>query len=536
MAETRGGDREITRAASVVGAGTLFSRVLGLIRDVTLTSLFPAGTSLDAFVVAFRIPNLLRQLFGEGALNAAFIPVFSEYLTKRSRREAFDLARMVLTGVLLVLGVITVLVIVLAPWFLRIQVSGWTDSSSADKIELTTRLLRLMFPYIILVCLTSVAAAMLNTMRRFASGAFYPALLNISLIGSALLLSGYFDQPVMALAVGVIVGGVLQLLLQVPPLVRSGFHYRPMLQLRHPGLRRIMLLMLPAMLGFGVMDINAYVDMLLASYLPAGSNSYLFFANRLVQLPLALFGIAVATPILPKLSKLVAQGKTSEFSSTFGLGMRLMAFFTLPSTAALILLRRPIVNLIFERGAFTRENTDAVAFAVLFYALGLFAFAAVKLVATVFYAQKDTKTPVITGVIALVSNIVLNLILMQFLAHGGLALATSISSFINFFLLVRKAKKKTSISLGRSDVSAMVRAVAASAIMTLGCIALYWLLGYDFAASFGQRLVQLAAIVAGTLGVFAAGSKLLGCEELGLFVSSFTGKRGQETAGDSNHE
>ena len=525
MAEERGGDREITRAASVVGAGTLFSRILGLIRDVLLTSLFPAGTSLDAFVVAFRIPNLLRQLFGEGALNAAFIPVFSEYLTKRSRREAFDLARMVLTAVLLVLGVITVLVIVLAPWFLKIQVSGWTASSSAGKIELTTRLLRLMFPYIVLVCLTSVAAAMLNTMKHFAAGAFYPALLNVSLIGSALLLSGYFDQPVMALAVGVLIGGVLQLLLQVPPLLRRGFHYKLMLQLGHPGLRRIMLLMLPAMLGFGVLELNTYVDMLCASFLAPGSNAYLFFANRLVQLPLALFGIAVATPILPKLSKLAAQGKTSEFSSTFGLGMRLIVFFTLPSTAALILLRKPIVNLIFERGAFTRESTDAVAFAVLFYAIGIFAFAAVKLVATVFYAQKDTRTPVVTGVVALVSNIVLNLILMRYLAHGGLALATSISSFINLSLLARTARKKAAISLARSDVSAIVRAVAASAIMTLGCIALFWLVGYDFAASFGHRLVQLTAILAGTLGVFVAGSKLLGCEELGLFVSSFTGKR-----------
>ena len=305
MAEERSGHREITRAASVVGAGTLCSRILGLIRDMLVTSLFPAGTSLDAWVVAFRIPNLLRQLFGEGALSAAFIPVFSEYLTKRSRQEAFDLARMVLTAVLLILGVITVLVIVFAPWFLHIQVPGWTDSSSPGKIELTAQLLRMMFPYIVLICLTSVAAAMLNTMKHFAAGAFHPAFLNISIIGSALFLSGYFDEPVMALAVGVVVGGVLQLLLQVRPLLNRGFHYKLMLQWRDPGLRRIMLLMLPAMLGFGVMDINTYVDMLCASLLPAGSNTYLFFANRLVQLPLALFGIAVATPILPKLSKLV---------------------------------------------------------------------------------------------------------------------------------------------------------------------------------------------------------------------------------------
>lgn len=523
MPDKKSGE-DIARAASVVGAGTLLSRILGLLRDVIITSLFPAGTSLDAFVVAFRIPNLLRRLFGEGALNAAFVPVFSEYLTKRTRREAFDLARTVITALLVILAVITALAIVFAPQFLNIQVSGWADGAGESKIELTTRLLRLMFPYVILICLTALAAAMLNTMRHFASGAFYPALLNVSIIGSALLLSGYFDEPVTALAVGVLVGGVLQLLLQAPPLLKRGFSFKPMLQLRHPGLRRIMLLMLPAMLGFGVVEINSYVDMLLASFLAPGSNSYLFFANRLVQLPLALFGIAVATPILPKLSKLAARGETSKFSSTFGLGMRLIVFFTLPSTAGLILLRRPIVNLLFERGAFTRETTDAVAFALLFYAMGVFAFAAVKIAATGFYARKDTKTPVIVATVALVSNIILNLILMQYLAHGGLALASSISSFINIALLLLFAKRKAIVSFGKSDIAAMLKAVIATLVMMLGSIALQSLIGYDFAASFGQRLLQLTAILVGSVVVFAGCSKLLRCEELGLFISSFTRK------------
>ncbi len=515
---------DIARSASVVGAGTLLSRILGLVRDVIITSLFPAGTALDAFVVAFRIPNLLRRLFGEGALNAAFVPVFSEYLTKQTRREAFDLARIVITALFLILAVITALAIVFAPQFLNIQVSGWADGDGAGKIELTTRLLRIMFPYIILICLTALAAAMLNTMRHFASGAFYPLLLNISIIGSALLLSDYFEQPVMALAVGVLIGGVLQLLLQAPPLIKRGFTFKPMLQLRHPGLRRILLLMLPAMIGFGVVEINSYVDMLLASFLAPGSNSYLFFANRLVQLPLALFGIAVATPILPKLSKLAAKGETSEFSSTFGLGMRLIVFFTLPSTAGLILLRRPIVNLLFERGAFTRETTDAVAFALLFYAMGVFAFAAVKIAATVFYARKDTKTPVIVATVALVSNVILNLILMRYLAHGGLALASSISSFINLALLLLLVKKKAIVSISWDAVAPMLKAVVATAVMAVSCLALLHLIGYDFAASFGQRLLQLAAILIGSVMIFAGCSKLLHCEELGLLISSFTRK------------
>ena len=528
MSRNTSGDTEITRAASVVGAGTLLSRILGLIRDVILTSLFPAGTSLDAFVVAFRIPNLFRRLFGEGALNAAFIPVFSEYLTKRSRREAFDLARTVLTALLLILTAITALAIVFAPEFLRIQVPGWAEaaqSGGTEKTELTAWLLRVMFPYVVLVCLTALCAAMLNTMRHFASGAFYPVLLNVSIIGSALLLTGHFKEPVRALAVGVIVGGVLQLLLQAPPLIRRGFSFRPMLKLRHPGFRRILMLMLPAMLGFGVVEINAYVDMLLASFLAPGSNSYLFFANRLVQLPLALFGIAVATPILPKLSKLFAQGNTGEFQRTFGLGMRLIVFFTLPSTAGLIILRRPIVNLLFERGAFTSETTDAVAFTLLFYAMGVFAFAAVKTIAAVFYAQKDTKTPVVVATVALVSNVVLNLILMQFLAYGGLALASSISSFINFGLLMFLARRRTTLSLATGDIAAMLKSLVAAAGMTFGCVALYALVGYDFSASFGHRLLQLAAIIAGSVGILATCSKLLGCEELKLLVSSFTRKR-----------
>ncbi|MBN1593253.1 MAG: murein biosynthesis integral membrane protein MurJ [Candidatus Coatesbacteria bacterium] len=525
MSERKSGE-DITRAASVVGIGTLFSRILGLFRDVLITSLFPAGTSLDAFVVAFRIPNLLRRLFGEGALNAAFIPVFSEYLTTKSRREAFDLARIVMTALVLILAVISAIGMVFAPQFLKIQVPGWSDGQEMDKMALTANLLRLMFPYVILICLTALSAAMLNTLKHFASGAFYPVLLNVSIIGSALILGGQFDEPVMALAVGVLIGGVLQLLLQLPPLIKRRFYYRPMLQPRHPGLRRIVLLMLPSMIAFGVVEINAYVDMLLASFLAPGSNSYLFFANRLVQLPLALFGIAVATPILPKLSKLAAKGETADFRATFGLGMRLIVFFTLPSSAGLILLRRPIVNLLYERGAFTRESTDAVAFALLFYAVGVFAFAAVKIAATAFYARKDTKTPVIVAAVALLSNVVLNIILMQFLAHGGLALASSISSFINLVLLLLYAAKKRIVTLDREETTPILKSVAAAVVMTLTCWALLHLVGYDYGASLGFRILQLSGIVVGSIAVFIFVSKLIRCEELGLFISSFTRRRG----------
>ncbi|MBN2207991.1 MAG: murein biosynthesis integral membrane protein MurJ [Candidatus Coatesbacteria bacterium] len=525
MPDEKKGDREITRAASVVGIGTLFSRVLGLFRDVVLARMLPASTSMDAFVVAFRIPNLLRRLFGEGALNAAFVPVFSEYLANRPKKDAFELARIVLTTLFLILAVISAAVLLFAPWLVRIQVAGWSGdalSTGADKIEVTTLLLRLMFPYVILICLTALAAAMLNTLKHFASGAFYPVLLNVSLIASALYFSRYFAEPVVALAVGVLVGGVLQLLLQVPPLVKRGFKYRPMLSFKHPGLRRIVLMMLPSMLAFGVVELNTYVDMLLASFLPAGSNTYLFFANRLVQLPLALFGIAVATPILPKLSKLFAQGRTSDFRNTYALGLRLIVFSTLPSTAGLIILRKPIINLLYERGAFTRETTNAVAFALLFYAIGIFAFAATKLAATAFYARKDMKTPVIVAAVALVSNVVLNLILMQFLAHGGLALASSISSFLNFGLLAFLAKRRAVVRMKTSDADAMLRGCFATAVMTLGCMVLYSLIGYNSAAPLSHRLLQLIGVIIGSVVIFVGACKLVRCKELSLFLSSFT--------------
>jgi len=516
---------QITRAAGVVASGTLASRILGLFRDVIIAMKFPAATSCDAFVVAFRIPNLLRRLFGEGGLNAAFVPVFSEYLSKKGRNEAFELASVVLSTLAVVLAVISAAGIVLSPLIVKIQVWGWAAGATPlgpDKLWLTSLLLRLMFPYIILICLTALSAAMLNTMKHFASGAFAPALLNISLILSALFLGRYFEQPVIALAIGVLAGGLLQLLLQVPPLLRRHFSFRPLVRLSHPGLRRIALLMLPAAVGFGVAELNTYVDMFLASFLAPGSNSFLYFANRLVQLPLALFGIAVATPILPRLSILAAKRETTQFARTVIVGVRLVAFFALPSMAGLILLRRPIVNLLFQRGSFSEATTEAVAYTLAFYALGLFAFAAVKVFASAFYAHKDTKTPVKAGAVAMLANVVLNIILMQFFAYAGLAFASSISSFINLAILLVIARKSLGVRPDRTEALRLFKTALATLLMAAGCIALLSLVGYNLEASFADRLLRLAAILLGSVAIFGVSSRLLGCQELHLLLSSFT--------------
>ena len=520
---TKDAHTEIARSATVVGAGTLLSRVFGLIRDAVIGMVFPAATSLDAFFVAFGIPNLLRRLFGEGALNNAFVPVFSDYLANKPKDEAFRLARIVLTALLIVLTAICAVAMLFAPWIVKLQVLGWTGGQELgpEKVELTTRLLRIMLPYMILICLTAVAAAALNSMRHFAAGAFHPVLLNVSLIASALFLASGFREPAIALAVGVLIGGVLQLLLQVPPLWRRGFRFKPAIDVHNPGLKKVMALMLPATVGFGVVEINALVDRLIASFLPHGSVTYLYYANRLVQLPLALFGITVAVPLLPKLSTLHAQGDGEGFKSTFALGMRLIVFFTLPSSVGLILLREPIVNLLFERGEFTSTTTDAVAFALLYYSVGLFAFAATKLAATVFYSRKDARTPVIIASIALVANVVLNIILMQFLAHAGLALASSISSLINFVLLVYLAGKRGVVAVEKSDWASMVKSIAATALMALVCLLLLGSVGYDPSASFAVKLGQLAVTLLGSLATFILASRLLKCDELSLFLTSF---------------
>ncbi len=442
-----------------MGAATLLSRILGFVRDVVIAWFFGAGLSSDAFFVAFRIPNLLRRLFAEGSLSIAFIPVFTEYLTHQGKAEAFDLARSALRLLAGILVITALLGILLAPWIIRVIAPGFM--ASPEKFELTVSLTRIMFPYVFFICLVALCMGILNTLGHFAAPALAPVFLNIALIFSAFFISPHMADPVTGLGIGVIIGGFLQLGLQVPFLIKKGFYFWQKTSLVHPGLKKVGTLMLPAVLGASVYQVNILVGTLLASLLPEGSVSYLYYADRLVQFPLGIFAIATATAVLPSLSRQAAAKDINALCDTFAHAMKLVFFITIPSMVGLIVLREPIVALLFKRGAFDAETTRLTAQALLYYSVGLWAFSAVRIVVSTFYAMQDTKTPMKMAVISIGTNIVLGILLMIPLKHGGLALATSISSALNLGMLVYALRAKLG-SLGW-------RNIATSAGKTLLC-------------------------------------------------------------------
>ena len=452
----------VTKAAGVVGSATLLSRILGLVRDMVTAWFFGTGLAADAFFVAFRIPNLLRRLFAEGSLTVAFIPVFTEYLYNRGREEAFSLARSAWWILAMILAAVTVLGVAIAPVIVKIIALGF---SSPDKFELTVLLTRIMFPYIFFIGLVALAMGILNALGHFAAPALAPVLLNVGMIGCVFLLSPYLEKPSVGLAIGVIVGGALQLALQIPFMIRKGFHLLVRSPLYHSALKRIALLMSPAVLGAAVYQISTLVDTLLASLLPEGSVSYLYYADRLVQFPLGVFAIALATAALPSLSKQAALGDTEGLRTSFSYALRLVFFITIPAMTGLIVLREPIVQLLFERGAFDPAATRMTAEALFYYAIGLCAFSGVRIVASTFYALQDTKTPVRMAVISLVVKIVLSILFMGPMRHGGLALATSLASGVNLVLLIWALRKRLGRIGARGILGSILKSTASAVVM-----------------------------------------------------------------------
>lgn len=453
----------VTKAAGVVGAATLISRIFGFIRDVVIAWFFGAGLAADAFFVAFRIPNLLRRLFAEGSLSIAFIPVFTEYLASKGKAEAFSLARSAIRFLSVLLVFVAIAGILLAPLIVRIIAPGFIDSP--EKLSLTITLTRIIFPYIFFICLVALCMGILNVLGHFAAPAFAPVLLNLAMIGSVFLISPYMADPVTGLAIGVLIGGVLQLALQMPFLIKKGFYFWQKTKFYHPGLKKIGILMLPTIFGAAVYQINILVGTLLASLLPQGSISYLYYADRLVQFPLGIFAIAIATAVLPSLSRQAAINDFEGVRDTFGHAMKLVLFITVPAMAGLIILREPIVALLFKRGAFDAETVRLTASALLYYGIGLWAFSGVRIVVSTFYALQDTKTPVKIAVISISANILLGIILMGPLAHGGLALSTSLASMLNLGLLIRALKIKLGHLGMKNIMKSACKTILCSAIM-----------------------------------------------------------------------
>jgi len=483
----------VVKAAGVVGTATLFSRILGFIRDAVIAWYFGAGFSSDAFIAAFRIPNLLRRLFAEGSLSSAFIPVFTQYMVRRGRTEAFILARSAFMLLSVLLLFIVIGGIFLSPGIVKLVAPGFVSA----KFELTVHLTRLMFPYIFFVGLVALCMGILNVLGHFAAPAFAPVLLNISIIGSVLIIAPSLSIPAVGLAIGVLIGGVLQLALQLPVLWRKGFRLWEKAQLLHPGLKQMGTMMPPVIIGGAVYQINIVVGTILGSLLAEGSVTYLYFADRLVQFPLGVFAIAAATAVLPSLSRQAAMEDYESLKDTFGHALKLVFFISIPAMLGLIVLREPIVALLFQRGEFNDLATRLTAQALLYYSLGLWAFSAVRIVAATFFAMQDTRTPVKMAVVSILANIVLGVVLMDPLAHGGLALATSLSSILNLGLLVHALRSKLGALGWRSIAQSFCRTLMSSVAMG----GVVWAVGLIILPEQNISLIGLLGGVAGCISV-----------------------------------
>lgn len=511
---------QVSQAAGTVGFFTFLSRVLGLVRDIVVARFFGAGPVTDAFFVAFRIPNLLRRLFAEGSLTIAFIPVFTEYLSKKTREDAFQLAKVVLTLLSVLLVVVTVLGVLFAPWIVRIQAFGF--GSSGMRYDLTVLLTRITFPYIFLISLVAFFMGVLNSLRHFAAPAAAPIFLNIGIIASTLWISPHFSEPIVGVAIGVLIGGILQVALQIPWVLKKGLSLAPAWMPHHPAVKRIGLLMLPAIFGSAIYQFNQFIGTLLASFLAEGSVSWLYYADRLVQFPLGVFAIAISTAALPSLSREVAQTDLTPFRDTLGHALRMVSFITLPSMMGLIVLGKLIIQIFFERGAFGPHSTAMTYEALLFYALGLWAFSGIRVMVAAFYAFQDTKTPVKVASVALVANLILSLFLMGPLRHGGLALALSLASSLQLFLLVFFLKRR----LVEWELSPIFLSVAknilASIVMGVGIFYAYghvWVPNPELGT--GHLVFRLSALVCMGIFIYFATSRILGCPELSLIWDIF---------------
>ncbi len=525
--------RNIARAAGVVGSLTLLSRVTGLIRDVVIGYLFGAGMAAEAFFVAFRFPNFFRRLVAEGAMSVAIVPVFSDLLGSGKTREA-ERGLRALVGVSLV-GLLGLAVVgtALAPLWIDIFAPGFADIP--DLQRLAVRLTRWLFPYLALIGLVAVLAGYLNASRHFVAPALSPAALNVLIIASAVFVSPMLEVPVQALAYGVLAGGACQLILQITVIRGRGQRLRPLWEPRHEVVRRSLRLMLPATMGTAIFQVNVLVGTVLASLLPVGSISYLWYADRVFEFPLGLFVASLGTAALPSLASQAARGEMDGLRDSLSFALGLVNFIAVPATVGLIVLADPITALLFQRGAFGPEETVMTARALRCFAVGLWSVAAVRMLAPAFYALGDAKTPVRVAFITVLVNVGASLALMgrvdgagapawlatlidtvtvADLDHAGLALATSIAATVNAVLLGSLMVMRVGSLDGRALMASLARSAAASIPMGLIVLALSIWLADPLAGALFERALALGATIATGVVTFGVAALVLGGPEV----------------------
>ncbi len=510
------------RSIATVGGYTLISRVLGFIRDILLAAILGASVVADAFFVAFKLPNFFRRLFAEGAFNAAFIPMFAGLLEKKGRDEARRFGEEVLSVLLVILVLFVALAEMGMPWLLYLLAPGFVDDPT--RYELTTLFARIAFPYLLFISLVSLMGGVLNSLGRFAAVAATPILLNLVLIGSLLVLAKFTATPGHALVIGVAVAGLGQFLWLVVALSRTGMS----LHLRRPRLtpdvKRFLRLLAPGAVGAGIVQINLFIDIVLASLLPAGAISYLYYADRLNQLPLGVVGIAVGTALLPLLSRQLRAEDRDGANASQNRAIEAALFLTLPAAVALFLLSGPILHVLFERGAFGPAETRAAGAALAAYAVGLPAYVLIKVLAPAYFARHDTKTPVKIAGIAVVMNIVLSVALMIPFAHVGIALATAIASWCNAGLLIFGLTRRGDLFFDARLKRRLPRIGVASAAMGGLAFGAAEMLAVPFAGGEGMRAVALGLLVGGGFGAYGVLAYFLGAFEKGDLKKLFQKK------------
>ncbi|MBI5212779.1 MAG: murein biosynthesis integral membrane protein MurJ [Nitrospirae bacterium] len=539
---------KIARAAGLMSIATFISRILGYVKDMILARYFGATGMADVFFVAFRIPNLLRELFAEGSMSSAFVPVLTEYRTKDGKEEADRLVRSTFIVILVFVGIICIFGIIFAPAIVTTIAPGFLNDP--DKFSDTVLLTRIMFPFLLFISLAALTMGALNTRGVFFIPALAPAFLNIVTIISVLTLSMHFTNPIISVAIGVTAGGLVQFLFQMPSFFKQGYSFRsqksevrsqtpplnpPLAKggnggVWHPGLKRIGLLIIPATAGMAVAQINIFVSTILASYLAEGSITYLYYSMRLIQFPIGIFGVAMGMAVLPALSEHSVKGEMEKVKEDFSFALRLLFFITVPAMMGLIALKTPIVSTLFQRGEFGYAATIGTSDALMFYSLGIWAIVGVRVTTATFYSMQDTKTPVKVAAAAMIINIIMSLLLMGPMGHSGLAFANAIASGFNFIVLFYFLRKKLGGVGTKRITGSFAKTLLASAVMggagwVIVRSEIWTLSGYGI-----QKTAYLGSAIIICGGIYMLLAYLLKSEEMGYIIEKARQKIGRKDA------
>jgi len=509
---------QLLGTAGKIGLLTLISRIFGYLRDLTLAIVLGAGFGMDSFSIAFRLANLFRRLFGEGTLSAAFVPVFTEFREQNTEKELWRFASKFFYTIALILAGLVVLQIVFAPTIVGVMAPGFMKIEG--KWELTVFLNRIMAPFMFFIGLSAVLMSILHSLRCFAPSAASPIMFNVMIIFSAFTVAKWFDDPAIGIAIGVLFGGACHLFFQVPAAWKRGMRFIPSVSFTHPAIRQVSRLMIPGLFGIGIVQINLLVDALMASFLPEGSVSSLYYAGRVQELVLGIFTVSLATVILPELSLQALRHDDEKMKETLSFSLRMNAFITIPAMVGLVVLAHPIVSVLFQHGKFTSTDTERTTLALVFYALGLFSIGGIRMIVPAFYAVKDTTTPVKCAVVALGVNVIGNWLLMQPLKQGGIALATSIAATVNMAQLIWSYQKRFGPLPWVSIRESLIRIGVQSLAMALACTVFLNLFGFQEQVSVSGKAFALAGTIVLSVLIYFGAALLLKSKELYAFQQS----------------